>query len=80
MRTHRLAMFFWPVTVLTLPMLNVLAKTENFSVDTVWFQIAINVFFTVWSFAGIAWSESCPLLRFVVADRFCSRRLGSIGQ
>ncbi|KIJ40955.1 hypothetical protein M422DRAFT_230020 [Sphaerobolus stellatus SS14] len=53
LRTHRVIMWTWPLSVVCIPFLNVLARVNGN--DTWMMNAALLAFFFIWSLSGIAW-------------------------
>lgn len=60
MLQYKIFMWFWPISITCLPVLNALARTgtEDAGVGTIPFYLFLFFFFTVWSIGNLVWRES----------------------
>ena len=66
LKVYKLAVWFWPLAMAMIPVLNLLAKTgaEGEGVGSTTFYLVLLVFFFLWSLGQLVWSKSLSL--FVV--------------
>lgn len=67
-RTYQMGMAFWPITVIFLPLLNVMAKTPNVGVGTWAFDVVLTIFFTCWSLGNLVWRK-CKIITTLLQSR-----------
>lgn len=65
LKVYKLTVWFWPVSMAAIPVLNLLARTgsNGEGVGSVTFYLVLLVFFLLWSGAQLVWSEFWSLSR-----------------
>ena len=56
-RTYQLGMATWPLSVIFLPVLNLMARSEDYGGNSLWFWLVFSAFYLCWGVGSLVWRK-----------------------
>ena len=56
-RTYQLGMATWPLSVIFLPVLNLMARSEDYGDNSLWFWLVFSAFYLCWGVGSLVWRK-----------------------
>lgn len=62
-RIYHIGMVLWPLVIVSLPVLNALARTDSATIGSLSFNVMLLFFFILWSLGNLVWRTSLPIMK-----------------